>query len=74
MWIMPIVAAPLIWLGVGQTLVILIWVLSLFGLVAEPEGAEFEARLHLVSAGATALIVLMLYGEILGFTDFIEWL
>ena len=73
-FLFPIISAPLIWLGVAHALIVLIWALSLVGLVDMPEGTEFEARLHLTSAGATLLIVLMLYSELLGLSDFIEWL
>ena len=72
LYLMPVLLAPVIWMGIVQALLLLLLALSVTGLVQPREGAEFEGQLYLVSAGLTVIAVLWLYAEVAGITNFLD--
>lgn len=72
LYLMPVLLAPVIWMGIVQAICLLLLVLRETGLVQPREGAEFEGRIYLMSAGLTVVVVLWLYAEVAGITNFLD--
>jgi len=58
--------------GARSALLLLSAALSATSLVQMQKGAEFERRIYLISAGLTVVVVLWLYAEIAGITNYLD--